>query len=308
MWRNFGRNVELFETYVILRYLEHFETFFIMTDLNTHVVAKSNRLVEAGYRLTMREQQLVLFACHRVQYSGKGLDPLSQCVIDVNDFAEFFGLDNSHSIYDELRECIDGLFKREVTIYDTHPETGERLVITSRWIDTKVRSHDSQYLAIRFAHEVRPYLTNLSGQFTKYDLKQVSAFTSVYAVRLYELLKQYFSIGSREITVADLRNMFQLQGKYSLFSDFRKNVLEPAVKQINQLTDLRVSYVTKRSKRQISSIHFKIGKARAKPVQPRLFSSKVLTEVTPLNPTAQATLEASLAAIQAKADAAKAVS
>lgn len=275
-------------------------------------VIKSNYLVEASYRLSLLEQRVVLYAIAQsrdVESTDLGyrFGISSKCEIRVQDFADMYGL-SRNDLYETLRSTVNDLFQREVSMDYVDQVSGQRVTLKTRWITSQMYSDGLGYLAFSFAPEVLPYLSNLKGSFTKYDLEAIAHLSSGYAVRLYELFKQYQVIGSREILLSDLRQILQIDDRYPLFSDLKKRVLDPAVKQINASTDLSVSFSTSRRDRKISLLRFKIGKARAKPVQPRLFTSKVLTEVKPLHSSAQATLEASLAAIQAKADAAKAVS
>lgn len=58
-------------------------------------------------------------------------------------------------------------------------------------------------------NEVMPYLTQLKGQFTKYQLKNIAYFNSVHSIRIYELITQYRSVGNREISVEELKNGYK---------------------------------------------------------------------------------------------------
>ncbi|MFW9338888.1 RepB family plasmid replication initiator protein, partial [Glaesserella parasuis] len=58
---------------------------------------------------------------------------------------------------------------------------------------------------IAMTNEVMPYLTQLKGQFTQYQLMHISSFNSVHSIRIYELVTQYRSVGYREITIEDLK-------------------------------------------------------------------------------------------------------
>ena len=276
--------------------------------MTQHLIYKSNRLVEASFRLTLLEQQIVLFAIHRARESQTGYDPLAKCEIRVSDFASFYGIQDTSNLYRLLKDALNSLFQREVSFDYVERDTDKHITFKTRWISGQMYSDGLGYLALYFTPHVVPYLTDLVSEFTRYDLKNIAQLSNVHAVRIYELAKQFETIKSRDIDLASFKRMLQLDDKYSSFAELKRRVLEPAIKQINTHTDLRLSFDVARQHRAVSSIHFKIGKARAKPVQPRLFTSKVLTEVTPLNSTAEATREASVAAIQAKADAAKAVS
>lgn len=59
---------------------------------------------------------------------------------------------------------------------------------------------------IALTNEIMPYLTQLKGQFTQYQLNHISGFSSVHAIRLYELFTQYKRLGDRYISVEDLKS------------------------------------------------------------------------------------------------------
>jgi plasmid replication initiation protein len=52
-------------------------------------------------------------------------------------------------------------------------------------------------VGIRFSKEILPFISNLSREFTKYSLSDIAGMSSAYAIRIYELLSQYRSIGKR---------------------------------------------------------------------------------------------------------------
>jgi plasmid replication initiation protein len=76
---------------------------------------------------------------------------------------------------------------------------------------------------------------------------------------MYELLAQYKTIGIRDISLVDLRGFLGADDpSYDRLDNFKRKVLDLGVKQINELTDLDVSYVPERSGRSIIGYKFKI--------------------------------------------------
>jgi plasmid replication initiation protein len=96
----------------------------------------------------------------------------------------------------------------------------------------------------------------LSREFTKYALSDIAGMSSSYAIRIYELLVQYRSIGRREISVDSLRIMLELGKKYPLFADFKKRVIDTAIDQINEYSPLKVTYEQKKTGRKVTHILF----------------------------------------------------
>src|SRR6476469_5763249 len=91
----------------------------------TELVAKSNRLIEASYRLSLVEQQVVLYAICRCREEEKGLFADLPITIRVADFGAQFGYDMSGNVYRQLKEAMDNLFERQAVIHDTDPEIGK---------------------------------------------------------------------------------------------------------------------------------------------------------------------------------------
>ena len=93
-------------------------------------------------------------------------------------------------------------------------------------------------VGLRFSKDILPFLSNLSTEFTKYLASDLIGVTSTHAIRLYELLMQYRSLGKREIEIDKLRWMFELQNKYPVWADFKNGYL---IKQLKKLMSFHLS-------------------------------------------------------------------
>ena len=96
---------------------------------------KSTRLIEASYRLTLVEQQIIFYAIVEARDEQRGLTSSDPVTIRAMELAAQFGTEMG-SIYGQLKEAMDTLFKRYVVIYDIHPDTGEPRVTETRWLST----------------------------------------------------------------------------------------------------------------------------------------------------------------------------
>jgi plasmid replication initiation protein len=234
-----------------------------MSKSKTELVVKSNRLVEASYRLNLVEQQIILFAICRAREEQEGLASDSPVTIAATDFAAQFG-SNPTKVYGQLKEAMDTLWERSVTMYDIHPESGKDRVTKTRWISQASYIDGAGCIQFIFAPKVIPFITRLGedGGFTSYRLEKIGGMTSAHAVRMYELLVQYLSVGEREIEIAWLREAFQLDGQYTAIKDLKLRVIDLAVDQINEHSDIKVSYTQRKTGRVVTHLIFKI---QAKP-------------------------------------------
>jgi plasmid replication initiation protein len=227
------------------------------------LVVKSNRLVEASYRLTEIEMQIVLYSICRSREDGIGLSPKDPLTIRADDFAARFGT-NTTKVYGQLKDAMDTLYKRTLIIRDEDPKTGKLRVVETRWISDKAYIDGAGQIQITFAHKVIPFIAQLEGDFTRYRLERIGRMTSIHAVRLYELLLQYLKIGKREINIAWLKATLQLEGEYLRTSNLKLRVIDVAVEQINVYSDLQVSYTNIKTGKAITGFLFTIKKATAK--------------------------------------------
>lgn len=209
----------------------------------TELVVKDNALIQASYTLDLVEQRLMLLAIMEARETGKGIAPDSLLQIHAHSYAEHFSV-NKETAYTVMKDASKGLFDRYVTYHDKNPKTGKDRSFHCRWVDKIGYEKDTGIVYLRFTHDVVPLITRLEQQFTSYDIEQISSLTSGYAIRLYELLIQWRSVG--KTPVFDLQQFREQLGveeiKYSRMSDFKKYVLDFAVQQINEHTDITVKY------------------------------------------------------------------
>src|SRR5471032_1886502 len=210
----------------------------------TELVVKSNRLIEASYRLGLNEQRIILYAICRCREEQKGLFPDLPITITADSFLKQFPSVEKGSVYGQLKEAMNALYSRSVTIHDTDPATKKARVRETRWLSEKAYIDGAGHIQV---------------EFTSYQLEKVGHMTSAHGVRIYELLAQHKDIGTRTLNLVWLREALQLEpGEYKLTADFIKRIIEPAVDQINKHSDITVSYKPKKTGRAITDFVFKI--------------------------------------------------
>lgn len=230
----------------------------------TDLVVKSNVLIEASYRLTLTEQRIILAAIVEARQSQKGLGR-GELTIYAKDFSALFPDVEEGSAYGQLRDAARELFRRQVTIHDIHPESGKPRITEARWISSSSYIPGIGAIQIRIAPEMVPYITRLEENLTRYRLERIAKLSSAHAVRLYELLLQYKDIGRREIGLEWLKESLQISDAYKSIKDFKKYVIDSSLKQINEHTDLSVTYQNVKAGRTITGLLFSISEKKAKP-------------------------------------------
>jgi plasmid replication initiation protein len=147
--------------------------------------------------------------------------------------------------------------QRVMQIYSPH----EKKLIQMSWLSSAAYEDGKGYVSLRFDPALKPYLLQLKNQFTKIDVADTLKFKSIYAVRIFELLSQYTSIGKREISVEDLRSYCGIkEQEYALYSDLKRKVINRAKTEINAKTEYDIDYKELKYSRKISSIDWTIQK------------------------------------------------
>jgi plasmid replication initiation protein len=228
---------------------------------NNLTVVKSNDLIEASYYLTLAEQRVILACVSKIQ-PEKDIDKV-HFEVSAQELVEIMNLPNKEIAYKVLKEAVDKLAERWVTIDIPDPKNKYSKYKT-RWV-SGIAYEDDASIRLTFAYDILPFLSQLNGQFTQYKLLNVSKFTSIYAIRLYELLMQWQTTGTREIEIEWLKNRFDVPKSYSRMFDLKKRVIDPAIDQINKYSDLWVAYGQKKRGRKITHFIFEFGLKEEKP-------------------------------------------
>ncbi|MEJ8554643.1 replication initiation protein [Tepidibacter sp. Z1-5] len=217
----------------------------IMTDNN--LVVKHNALIEAKFDLNLNEQKIILYAVSKLDRTEEKFNILK---IDLIEFTNLLGTTNKR--YDEVRKLVRELRKKEVII-----NTKDDELITG-WLSSIQFRKRTGIIELEFSQKLIPYLLQLKKFYTKYELKNILFLKNKYSIRIYELLKQYQSIGKREFNLEELKDNLGCLEKFKEFRDFKRRVLDPAKKEINNLTDINFEYEKLTRGRKVIGIKFSI--------------------------------------------------
>ena len=256
----------------------YFEVFLMRNpDLTVY---KSNKVIEAGYKLSLNEQRLVLMAIAKVN-SNKPLSSLDRFEVTAKEFAEKFEISEDKA-YQTLKEVSEQLFERYVVIDNPDPETPTLKYTKTRWISSIDYLPELGKVSMYFAQKMLPYLSELKGTFTFYQIEHIGGMSSTYAIRLYELLMQWKSTGKREIEIEWLKQQFELDESYDRMFDLKKRVIEPAVDDINNHSDYKVSWSQRKTGRRVTHLIFEFSeKNPTSPKKPKKAVSSAVITKTP---------------------------
>lgn len=239
------------------------------------LIIKSNTLINASYSMTLAEQRLIALAIIKIR-EIKNLDTGTIMLeVRASDYMEMFGVDRA-TAYQALKDATDKLYERdfeyEVFFVDRKGDTPQHITnvppkvmglndwsdtVKSRWLSQILYNEKHGCVLLSFTNDILPYLLDLKTYFTQYYLSQTVELTSSYAYRLFEIIMQWKSVGKTPvIPLQDLRGRLGVGiGQYSEMHNFKKRVLDVAVKQVSK-GEYEVTYKQHKTGRSISGIEF----------------------------------------------------
>lgn len=220
------------------------------------LVVKDNALINASYNLDLVEQRLILLAIVEARGSGRGINANDPLEVHAESYVTQFNVARQ-TAYQALKDACKDLFARQFS-YQEINKRGNVENVLSRWVSEIRYIDDEATVKLIFAPAIVPLITRLEEQFTKYELQQISNLSSAYAVRLYELLIAWRSTGQTPIIgLAEFRQKIGvLDDEYTRMGNFKDRVLNLAITQINEHTDIKVKCEQHKKGRNISGFSF----------------------------------------------------
>ncbi|MGX5378335.1 replication initiation protein [Ligilactobacillus sp. LYQ135] len=260
---------------------DHYELSNKVNDLNNKVVAQNNDLIKSFPDMRLASMKIFEIAVGAVDTSAEKI----QREVFLKKNAIYDALEQTgNNRTTRLREAMEQLQQQALFHLLPSKETrGHEIIISPI---SKIEWDDKEdYVSLSFTPDILPYITKLKENFTQYKLEYVLKLNSRHAVTIYKILVMSFNKymnykksnnvpkekllqwKNPTISVKELRSATGTRNTYPNFAIFRKNVLDKAVNEINEKTNLIVNYDKIRSGRHISDIQFHIEQKNANAAQ-----------------------------------------
>lgn len=231
------------------------------------LVVKTNRLNTVIQSLSLAEIRLIQVGIIDGREKNQGLSADKPLRIESSRYAEAFDV-TRQTAYEVMLSAEKTLFERQFSFIDEYNDK-----VKTRWISQAKYIKGQGAIEIIFTPAVVKEITRIDGKeefFTQYLLRQTASLNSVYSVRLYELITQWRT--AKNTPMFDLE-IFRGQlglgvDDYKKMNDFKKRVLDLAVSEINNKTDLKVKYENVKQGRKIIGFKFTVNekpKPKSKP-------------------------------------------
>lgn len=262
-----------------------------VTIIDNDNYSKPNFLISAKYKSSLMANKVLAISLSRLQEAADSRDGVLVSDIKASEIKKLVG-GNKGSFYKLLEKTAREMTGRTIGISDPESHMFAYTAVITQAVYAK------GVFRIEYNRHLTKYLKEIKRNFTRLKLSVMLTFQNVYAFRLYEILKSeaypriYQQKGSntyiKRFSIAELRfllgvanaelNVVQsiLNDKKNpdyekayqrtpekvmdTWSDLKRYALDPAVKEINKISDISVDYITSRSGYggKIDHVEFKI--------------------------------------------------
>ena len=220
---------------------------------NTALVVKSNKLIEASYRLGLVEAKVILKLASLIK---KNEVILKDYHVSAKELMHEINLGERN--YDELKKATVGLVSKTATIQESDGELQISFLASAKHYNKGMKKG---MIRFRFDPALKPYLLQLKEKFTAFRLENTLNLRSIYSIRVYELLKQYEGIKKRKIDLQEFREILGIKKtEYKLYSNFKSRVILSAQRELQKKTDISFEFEEIKTGRSVTAILFKISK------------------------------------------------
>ena len=264
----------------------------------SYTVAKANNLVrEAKYNLSLGQQRALNFLISKIPPDATSFDDMGNgnhvgwVTFQVQEFARVFDMDPTNGMtYAHVKEWLLSLKQKAWWVRIEDKE------IIMSWLDQVEMEPNSGKCSVTFFKPIEPYLVALTkeGNYTSYSLLYTTKFKSSYSGRFYELFKSYeFRSKVRSSAEENIKTVVmdleELKSKFDekdpvtrkvtktlaayTYKDF-KRILDRSLNEINQYTDIYVTYEPIKKGKKVIQLKFQIESVMGEELLNRIADNK----------------------------------
>jgi len=233
------------------------------------LVVHSNDLsFKAGNDFGANMLRVFFYVLSQIPYDANEIPSIT---IEVSSLLGILGREaNDTGWRHQIKETLDDLATRLVYLYDM---SDKQSMYRLTWFDYIKEDGNGKTYEFKLKNELEPYLLRLNKDFTRYRFSYLLEFNkSVYSIKLYDYLHSVAYKGTISMSLEMFRQQMSLirinedgeiiSDAYSRYEDLSKKVLKPALKEINEKSDITATYAPVKDsadRRKTSGIKFTIS-------------------------------------------------
>lgn len=201
---------------------------------------QDNVLTNARYEMTEAEKNILYMVVANVRSEDP---PTKMYQVSVKEMAQVCG--SKELMLEAYKQATEKLIGR---VFTTTLENGD--ILQASFIASALYKKGTGIIEIELSQKVRPYYVDLHKKFTKVQLASAISLNSAYAKRIYEILCMYKNMPNKSFkrNLLDLKRILGVvnaktgRDKYPVWTQFKRDVVDVASREINGHTDLTFNY------------------------------------------------------------------
>ena len=201
--------------------------------------SKEISMSKLSHGLTLNQMQLLAYAIYSTQRNGK-------TEFHKADFEKKFGIEKYQTIHAKQDVQKISILQFSIEDLDNH--------YFEYWNVFGSIKYKMGLFTFRWNEEFVPHILELKDKFITTDLTITSQFKSGFSWTLYDFIKAHYGYWHKPISKDALMRLFGVEDKKTYqknTGDFKKMVLDVAIKEINKYTELEVRYNVEKEGRAI---------------------------------------------------------
>lgn len=218
-------------------------------DKNMMVQIRNDGITANQDAMTTQEARLLRLVIMQINKTDK---ELSDYEINIQELAEFLGINTTQTLYDDIYDICDRLTKKRIAV---RTESTKNPWSFHPWMAEA--SYDGSVVKLALNQKIKDYVLNFHDLFTQYEMFNILELRSYYSIRIYEILKMkytscYKNKNKFDFSLEELRGMTGTEEKFKQIGIWKMRVIDIAEREINEKTDLLIQVKPiKRSRKYI---------------------------------------------------------
>lgn len=226
-------------------------------NMDNYVVMANNMVFHSASNLSLNEMKLLKFVIMQTEMGDTELYTLD---IPAKELCRMLEI-KSKDMYKRLDTMTNHLMNEFIRIGDDSKQKWKKY----NWLDKC--EYENGIITIKLCESLRPFLLDLKGCFTRYQLSEIISFKSTHAIKIYEMIMGYlnennlpYADNAVEISISmeELRKNTNTETKFPRPYDFKKKVLNVALKEINDKSKFHVTATEYRQGQTVKGFEFLI--------------------------------------------------
>ena len=214
-----------------------------------YVVVQNNSLVMGNYDMTTMEQKLFMIMLSTIKKDDTSTKVTSFRVVDLAEIMQI----TSQVLYRDLKDICKSLMSKVVEVKMANGDWDIFNIIS------KAEYKKGQGVITLTINKLsEPYLLQLKELFTAFKLDNVLCMDGKYAIRIYQQAKSNIYKGEYIVDINEFKKQLKLtQNSYGKYGNIKAKILIPAIKEINEKTDIDLTVEEIKVGRKVRALKFR---------------------------------------------------